>query len=335
MKEIRVTIAVKETAYGNLLAQAMAETERMLDITVTCRENLVYDEKESGRILITDFEPEQLQKIVVWPSAQILRLENKLLSVSEILCLTCEMAYSTEEKKEKIYSEDSLRTKVFGFYSPWGGSGTTSITIAAGRLLCGMTGEKVLYLNLTAKDQYRVYMEEGTAFSGGKKELIYRLKEGASFYPSRFMIRDSWGLYFLKPEAKGNTLLELDEKTWPEILRRLIKEADINLILLDLGSDAKESMFDLCENFFCVVNKQECRSKLKREKAGNADNEMIVENRSFENKRCENLVQIEEDTESFVAEGEKIKLSLNKSFAAGVRYLAEKIEETRKEAEIR
>lgn len=330
MKKIEIVIAVKEEAYGELLARAIAETGRNLDIKLACCKNLSRAANEERRILITDLEPTSWAEDFFWPAERTLRLENKLLSISEILRQTYELAYQAEGKKVQgtLWKEQPAMT--FGFYSPWGGSGTTSLAIVTGRLLCGSTEAKILYLSLAAKDQYQIYLQEDCSSLGSKKELLYRLEEGLSFHPSKFMIQDSWGLYFLKPEEGKNIFFQQDDEKWPRIVKAFAEDAGMDLLLLDLASCSPKGAMDLCENIFCVTNKKDCRHRLKTA-AADYDYDMIfVENRSPENGKREGVIQIGEDAESFTAEGEKINLSANKSFAVGARPLAQIIEERRK-----
>ena len=334
MEGVQIILAMREDAYGEALARGLGETEKRLDIRLVSPASLriMAGEGEKERILITDIKPSALPDFSSMSKLQIIHLDNKMVTVSEVLGQILELAGSGSEKrwgKRKLQMTDF---PIFAFYSPWGGSGTTSLVITAGRLLAGRTGKKAVYLNLTEQDQYRFYMEIDTSSLSGKKELLYRLKEHLPVYSAKFLTQDIWGLYFLQPEDKENTLFSFSADACGELFEELFARGEADLLLLDLGNRSPQPFFEMCKAVFRVINQRDCRRFCP---LSEQENGIQIENRSAENRKEGNVFYIIEDEESFQYVGQNIKISASKSFSVGVRQITEYMEERILEQEIR
>lgn len=134
--------------------------------------------------------------------------------------------------------------RIIAFASFSGGSGCTTVAMAAARELCRFRNRKVLYLSMEDVESTEDYFTE-MQDRGSIGEFLYRLlgersalpgsKEGVPF-PEGYLIKDKFGIEAFKPTGAGNPLRELEEEEMDCFLGAVTGCGRFDTIIIDMGS---------------------------------------------------------------------------------------------------
>ena len=194
------------------------------------------------------------------------------------------------------------------FYSHFGGSGVTSIAIAAARVLAASSENKVIYLNLRRYDDYELYIDVDFSQLSSKRKFIYKIKKIPGIFPiDEFIKEDKWGVWYFRPQSGRNSFeYECDNGI---IINRLLEYKDISYIVADSYGGCCDSGIQIE-----VINSRDTR-KIKTLKKG-------VTIYNFSKNEADDL-HVPEDNESFVINNDKIELSMTGRFLSSVESIAE------------
>ncbi|MGN0702722.1 MAG: hypothetical protein ACI4KL_06075 [Lentihominibacter sp.] len=134
--------------------------------------------------------------------------------------------------------------RIVAFASSGGGSGCTTVAMAAARELCRFRSRRVLYLSLEDVESTEDYFTEPND-KGTVGEYLYRLlgdrtsligdREGMPFLEG-FLIKDKFGLETFRPTGAGNPLRELPEAEMDCFLGAVTGCGRFDTIIIDMGS---------------------------------------------------------------------------------------------------
>ena len=197
------------------------------------------------------------------------------------------------------------------FYSRFGGSGVTSISIAAARVLAASSENKVIYLNLKRYDDYELYLDVDFSNLSSKRKFIYKIKKTASrFLMDEFIKEDEWGVWYFCPQHDRNSFEYECEASL--IINWLLEYKDISYIVADSYGDCFESAMQIE-----VINGRDSRylRYLKNPQKGT----FIYNFTDYEDEGyC-----IPEDNRSFVIKNGRIELSMTGRFLSSLESIVE------------
>jgi len=326
MSSLKITVCMKEKDYARLLARGLAEQGYGMEVRVADSRDYPFCGPEDGhQVLVTDFSPKDGLRTGFEAQKGIIILGEEAVSAGELCRQILRMAEG-EGRHQPFKNPDS--TSAAAFYSRRGGCGVTSICLTCGRMLAGAYGEKVLYLPLTEDDGSRIYRDckDDTAScgQGNARELLYRMRTGMRWKADGYGEPDFCGLFFLK-DVEGLTVAER-----LELAEKLAEEGDFDRILMDFGSGAAAADWGQIQkekgkNVFLieVKSRRDLRCQTDREEDdGRPGCLQIWNHTAAENHGPADILH---DEESFLLspDGRGIDLVMSKSFAIGVKKLAE------------
>lgn len=153
--------------------------------------------------------------------------------------------YAESVGDKSIISGASQGAEIICVYSPSGGSGKTTVSLAAAAGLV-KSGMNTAYLNLEKFNSSYVYLngEGGESLS----EVFLKLKNntpGLSFEIMRVLNTDPSGLKFFSPPESA---MEFNEMTGDEIftlVREVANIAELDCLIVDLPSEFNKTILDL------------------------------------------------------------------------------------------
>ena len=123
-----------------------------------------------------------------------------------------------------------------------------------------------------------------------------------------------------------SSFLEMDEKSILEWIVKLKKSWQPDIILVDFGTHLWPKVYSGCMKLFHVVNAQDKRHIIQAVDSIQDRNIVKIFNRCIQSAVSDTEISIEEDTESFTEGKNSIMISPTKSFASGVRSVADLID---------
>ena len=317
---MKIAVSTKNAAFGVALSRGLAE--RFSHFQVSFTKDWILGDAD---IFVTDeIRPQQDCDI---PEEKILYLNQRKYQFNGISDLGRQlMRQNSREQALLLSAASGDRSCVFGFFSLWGGSGTTSIAIETGRLLSLHYEKTVLYLSLAPKEDFPIYAEVDLSPVRSKRELIYRVEKDIVAPRHVYTASDRWGLLFIKDEVVRSSFLEMDEKSILEWIVKLKKSWQPDIILVDFGTHLWPKVYSGCMKLFHVVNAQDKRHIIQAVDSIQDRNIVKIFNRCIQSAVSDTEISIEEDTESFTEGKNSIMISPTKSFASGVRSVADLID---------
>ncbi len=348
MKPVTIAVSVENPGFAADLVRGMSLLDRpyCIEIAGAKYENALENRWE---VLVTDFAENEGLTACFEPY-RVIRADEDTCRISQISSrideavrrYRDECAGCTDEFEERTIGtgKDNGKTCTVIFRSLWGGAGTTSLALAAGRMLSGAYGERVLYLPFTPRDGsllYRRDMEaENTAERKGL-ELFYRMRNGRPFHFSEYVSSDYTGMEYLNWGSGGAVPGFMSEEEQLQFLYLCAEQEEYDWILVDFGTgdmDVPGALRILVDNLL------DCRTAYRRTdgepERRSEELQLVIQNRGLEN-RLEALSEQEEerrqkkiimelvdDGESFVTDDAgKVEIVLSKSYAAGIKIFSE------------
>lgn len=342
MKPVTIAVLTKEAGLAADLARGLAERGSHFVIeTVTPEqaENWGMQPRNGPEkyyeVLVTDYEEKDGLRGCFEPSRVVLTGENPC-RISDIHGKIMEAA-GQPEGSLRLVDEQAARVVEFGSF--WGGSGVTSLAVAAGRMLAGAYGERVLYVPFTQRDgslDYRCISSEGIREPGRSlgspvRELAYRLKNRRPVFWQNFSQSDDYSLDYLWCGREKNELLELEKEEQILLLEGLKLSGEYDWIFVDRGNGILPAASDIR---IAVDSQQDCRRReIGRTESGVCGLEILVVNHGLENRKDaaasdagETMVSVEliHDGESFLSGADgQTEIIMSKSYAVGIKIFSE------------
>lgn len=151
--------------------------------------------------------------------------------------------------KDVVFDLDIDKAKVIGFFSPVGGIGTTSTSIAIASKLT-KESKKVLYLNMEQISSLGVFFDTKSNQSN-LSDLIYAAdNENNINVPllNSVINKDSNNIYYINPVNSTLDFEELSGQEFTTIIRAIKDSLDYDYIIIDLGSKLDNLTSIILEN---------------------------------------------------------------------------------------
>lgn len=160
-----------------------------------------------------------------------------------------------EEALLPVKGTAATETKLIAFYSPAHHMLQSSIALTMGQILA--KNKKVLYLNFEPYSGFEYIMQKKFVYD--MMDILYFLQEDAEKFRCRLesMVEMTGNLYYLPPVFSYPDMEEIDEKTWQAFLRKIIRETDYEVIILDLTEQVRGlfSLLELCDEIYSCIPK--------------------------------------------------------------------------------
>lgn len=151
--------------------------------------------------------------------------------------------------KDAVLDNDTNQAKVITFFSPIGGVGTTTISVALSSKLT-KEGKKVLYINMEQVSSMGVFFNTKSN-SNNLSTLLYASDNEENIDEkllSSVLNKDSNNIYYINPV---NSILDFEELGGQEvisIIRTIKNKLDFDYIIIDLGNKLDNLSNILIEN---------------------------------------------------------------------------------------
>lgn len=353
MKPVTIAVSVKNPGFAADLARGLSLLDRPYFIEFAGEKGVNVLENRWD-VLLVDFDKNEGLTACFEPY-RVIRADEDTCRISQISSQVDEAVRryrdectgSTGAFKERTIGTGtgSGKTRTVIFRSLWGGAGTTSLALAAGRMLSGAYGERVLYLPFTQGDGsllYRRGAEAENTAEGKGLELFYRMRNGRPFHFSEYVSCDYTGLEYLNWGSGGAVPGLMSEEEQLQFLHLCAEQAEYDWILVDLGTgnmDASGIVRILVDN---LMDSRTAYCRLDGEPENMSEEiQLTVQNRGLENRlepvsdqdeerrQKKFVMELMDDGESFVTDGAgKVEIVLSKSYAAGIKIFSEWLLET-------
>lgn len=234
------------------------------------------------------------------------------------------------DKTGKIFIKDqNFSCKLISLFSPYGGSGVTSIGVGLGKTLNQYYGFNVLYISLCAVNGCSLYIQNKK--EDPSRKLCYYMESKKEFPIEPLIVNEDISYIqtsYLNSINKTNI-------TWLHKLENLLsKQCDYEYILLDIGDNLSSENIEIIAGSDVSVCILDNREKYLYEKPLSSIHNlcdgvsMYVENNIFtdpQNQIC--TLDIWHDEKAFIFEKTYKDINFKSDFAYGLRELSEKIME--------
>ena len=349
MKPVTIAVSVKNPGFAADLVRGMSLLDRpyCIEIAGEKSENAFESRWE---VLVTDFAGNEGLEACFEPY-RVIQADEDTCRISQISSrideavrrYRDECAGCTDEFKERTIGTGTGmgKTRTVCFRSLWGGAGTTSLALAAGRMLSGAYGERVLFLPFTPSDGSLLYRRDAEAehtAEGKGMEVFYRMRNGRPFLFSEYVSCDCTGLEYLNWGSGGAGQVLMSEEEQRQFLHLCAEKEEYDWILADLGTgnmDVSGTVQILVDNLL------DCRTAYRRTDDATErryeELQLVIQNRGLENRleavpdqeeeekiKKKFVMELMDDGESFMTDDAgKVEIILSKSYAAGIKIFSE------------
>lgn len=294
MKTISIAVLMKDTVLEDILAEELAAV----------MPGLIVSRKEKADVLVTDYDDTDYDLFSgISEKIAVCRVDERNLDLSEIAArIVDSAALSRGEVFEQSQTDSQRRIKVIGFRSEGGGSGVTSVSLTAARLLNALARRRTLFINMAENNGFRLFCGCGGEAEGQPlrsiRELAFCLREGYAVSVKAFLTYDEESLEILDCGGKGDWNNIFEEK-FEDFLHVNCRVEGYDYVVVDLGS----GQVQWCDKIITVLREGDLRTECWMEsKEGQYE---IYWNKT--------------DRESFKVRYGGIKISMNGNFADDIR----------------
>ncbi len=237
-------------------------------------------------------------------------IDDKTEEILPVSALLDNIIGSYMEKTGKpFYGPEKGLKKAFLFTSPEGGSGLSSVAFSFARTLSGISGQKVLYIDIGPDGRFCAGEFTDPA-QGNVRELKYLIKNKGLRYPMKYLSRDHFGPFVICMENCD-----------ADIIRNIAEAGGFSrLVVAGAAGD-----FGFCEETvnIHVMNMKDVRSSGIETDLSEYD--FIVHNREYINSVSGNEISIADDSLSFKYMDSGLRISLSGEFGIGIEKLAKEM----------
>ena len=279
MENIFVAIVTSDKEYGRSLSLGILNVCRGFIIRIFTAEEFLEVEREydlvlwdgdevsrvyGGRIIYLADKPSEVAKNIAEKRFSIYKYSTAAAVVAAIFEIYEAL---TGRRAVNLRKQD---VRLFAFTSSSGGTGCTTVTMAAAQELCRFRGNKVLYLSLEELESTGYYIRNDAGMKGSALYLyelfdkMYRYGEnretdnGSIPFLDKHIIRDEFGVEAFAPGQGRNPLRELNVGELVKFLASLIDSGRFDTILMDMGqwlSKPALKCLELAEKIIVVNDK--------------------------------------------------------------------------------
>lgn len=319
MRKLKIAVFTKEKEYALDLARGLCSQSSGIEVLVAEDEAQAFDYVGQTGVVITDKDTGSAPQTLVLTGEKAredliagnIKKIYKISPISEIL--QAAVAVCFENTGEVFYPEQGSQLKVWEFFSPCGGSGTTSIALICAGLLASEPGEKVLYINLGITDDYETYTDICFDKVCSKRRFIYAVETQSKIMTDNCFAVDGYGVFYFKPETEKNGFLYETDKN--KIINFLKMSRKFTHVIIDSGK--RGANFSACSDLmFKILSEKDAR----RDKEATGG-EMEVVNFSSTSGLLDGKFYLPFDKEGFSGKGGKLNIRMESRFAAAVSQM--------------
>lgn len=238
------------------------------------------------------------------------------------LILKAAAALAFDESGEAFAPQPAGIKRIWRVFSRQGGAGVTTVSLCLARMMAAEGGEKVLYMNTDAADDYgrwvRTAREQNLL---PKRQLCYAAEKSLGVDLGRWLDTDEYGVMLFKAEqGKMNPFFSEAEES--NLLRCINKSGLISTVVIDegkqVGSMEKETMPRIKEMLIGIERYGDVRR-------GSMVTDISVMNFSDKEGVNGEVVNIPEDRESFKETDGSISVDLSGLLGEGIKNLLKEI----------
>lgn len=285
MENIFIAIVTDDKEYGRSLSLGMLNVCRGFIIRIFTAEEFLTVKKEydlvlwdgnevsrvyGGRIIYLAEKPSEVAKNIAEKRFCIYKYSTAAAIVAAVFEI---YEVLTGRRAVNLRKQD---VRIFAFTSCRGGTGCTTITMAAAQEMCRFQGKKVLYLSFEELESTGEYMRNDAGIKGAAVylyELFNKAYTGRSNigtsaecipFLDKYIIRDDFGVEAFASGCGRNPLRDLNVGELNKFLASLIDSGRFDVILMDLGqwlSKTAIKCLELAEKIIVVNDMQ--RSDLR------------------------------------------------------------------------
>lgn len=355
MENIKMVILTEDESYGEALARGILKLHSnfsvqlrkpgevdnelmasndivLIDNSVKGKETHMDEESPKCVFLVEKKSQESLEERAIWKYGNVHDAARMLIKTYE----ACGGRSIADVEKRDV--------AVYGFFSAAGGCGCTSVAMGCAQELKRFYGKQVFYVSLEEMESYCMFMEIP---SSGKRmnEFVYKIiadKDCASMI-EQYVICDEYGIEAISSPSSFNALRGLSQKELVSFFNAIAGCGRYDDVVIDFGTfhdRGKEGIFEMCSSLAYVTAQGSAGLKAKlfeehmRDMAGDRAAEKVIkvinmhveenneetEEDKTETENHERTVIIEKDDGSFSL-GEKLSISIDRTFGEGVRKL--------------
>ncbi len=256
MENIFIAIVTDDKEYARSLSLGMLNVCRGFIIRIFTAEEFLTVKKEydlvlwdgnevsrvyGGRIIYLAEKPSEVAKNLAEKRFSI----YKYSTAAAIVAAVFEIYEALTGRRAVNLRKQDVR--IFAFTSCRGGTGCTTITMAAAQEMCRFQGKNVLYLSFEELESTGEYMRNDAGIKGAavylyelfNKTYIGQPNIGTSTecipFLDKYIIRDDFGVEAFAPGYGRNPLRELNVGELNKFLASLIDSGRFDVILMDMG----------------------------------------------------------------------------------------------------
>ena len=237
-------------------------------------------------------------------------IDDKTEEILPVSALLDNIIGSYMEKTGKpFYGPEKGLKKAFLFTSPEGGSGLSSVAFSFARTLSGISGQKVLYIDIGPDGRFCAGEFTDPA-QGNVRELKYLIKNKGLRYPMKYLSRDHFGPFVICMEKYDAGIISSIADAGG--FSRLVVAGAFG----DFGSCEEKVRVQ-------VINMKDVRSSGMG--PGPEEFDFIVRNRDYINSVSGNEISISDDRLSFKYMDGGLRISLSGEFGIGIEKLTKEM----------
>lgn len=279
MENIFIAIVTDDKEYGRSLSLGMLNVCRGFIIRIFSAEEFLTVNREydlilwdgdevsrvyGGRIIYLAEKPSDVAKNIAEKRFSIYKYSTAATVVATVFEIYEAL---TGRRAVNLRKQD---VRLFAFSSCEGGSGCTTVAMAAAQELCRFQGKRVLYLSFEEIESTGGYMRKDAGIKNMAMYLYELFNKAYTNYGStlantectpfldKYIIRDDFGVEAFAPGQGRNPLRELNAGELTGFFASLIDSGRFDVILMDLGqwlSKTALKCLELAEKIVIVSDK--------------------------------------------------------------------------------
>lgn len=349
MSKIEIELDLMDENFAIMYARRLAELSPQLSITikkageVVCekiREKLTgYEDQSSCRGVYACDNPkissESMPKVIITDKEDCLESGETIVTVLHLNSANGEdepdgriydsgkfyihspvrqvLKYIVASYEEKtghfIGTNIDEKMKTYGFFSLWGGCGTTAVAVTFAKHLAASKSGRILFISRDA--DCLTYSNCISIPIKPYAQLEYSIRQRRPFSLENYMYEDEYGLnYIISPIGEDNILREI-EKT------NKFQHAVVDYGKIQSKTMSHESIAEYCETIFCVAKEDDLRCEIEAADVGS----FIIYNCSKICGHSRDCYLLPADSRSFYLTDQGIKIDLFGGFGSAVKKI--------------
>lgn len=250
------------------------------------------------------------------------------------------ITYYTSNSNRELVSKEDKKTELIGIYSPLGGCGKTTISIAIANTL-SFQGGNTLFMSLEEIPSYSLLFDK--TLESSMSDLFYHVKKKTSNLLMKMegiqRIDYSTGLKYVPPPLYFEDIINFEEEYWEHLINYLLETNYYDYIVLDFTSNLSKRnklLLEKCNKEILITNHSNINNsklttylELCNKNMNRKENIILVYNDNNQNKseikekinEAGTICEVPYSKDLYISKGEKISINLDNAFGKSIRKL--------------